>query len=437
MIGSRPVPRRAALAAGAGALALTGCGRFGGSGSSTGGDDGEVELTVMAWASASQAQMYESAFATYHEQNPGVRVRLEWMDVSSYPDKLNTKFAAGSPPDVTFLVGRWLGEYASRGVLADLGEHGDVLRLDALPDSSLDGARLDGTVYAVPTGTTTPGLVYNRRVLDELGLTVPDDRTWTWDDFREFNAAVTRASGGSTYGTGYNIPWTPTVALWAGQHGEELYTADGQLGMSAGTLADYFQMTVDLRAAGGYSPAGLLDDQGQTVEDSALGRGLVASQSIPANVFADYNTTLDGVLQLVRFPGESPTPGYQVTPTLLWAQAAASKHPAEAAALIDYLTNDPASFTARSALLGVPVNPQVAAAVGETLPEDGKTFVDFLVRLQEEDLPPHHLEPAGAGEIADNLVSIGTEVEFGRMTPQQAGEKFVADARASLERAAS
>ncbi|WP_432534064.1 ABC transporter substrate-binding protein [Kineococcus arenarius] len=435
MRGAAPVPRRAALAAGAGALALTGCGRFGGSGAAAGGD--EVELTVMAWASASQAQMYESAFATYHERNPGVRVRLEWMDVASYPDKLNTKFAAGSPPDVMFLVGRWLGEYASRGALAKLGEHAETLHLDALADSTLDAARLDGEVYAVPTGTTAPAMVYNQRILDEAGLALPDDRTWTWDEFRDFNAAITAATGGKVYGTGYNIPWAPTVAMWAGQHGEALYTADGDLGMSAGTLADYFQMTLDLRAAGGYPPPGFLDDQGQTVEDSALGKGAIASQSIPANVFADYDDALGGVLTLARFPGEVPTAGYQVTPTLLWAQAADSQHSQEAAALIDYLTNDPESFTARSALLGVPVNPQVAATVSASLPPDGQTFVDFLLDLQDGELQPYHLEPAGAGEIADNLVSIGTEVEFGRMSPQQAGERFVTDARASLERAAS
>ena len=430
--------RRTALAAGmttATAAALTGCSRFGASGGGSGTDG--TQLTVMAWASAEQAAMYEKAFAAYHQANPGVTVKLEWMDVSSYQDKLNTRFAAGNPPDVMFLVGRWLGEYASRGALADLSTHPDDLDLTKLDDSVLASSRLDGKLYGIPTGTTTPGLVYNTRILGDAGLTLPETDTWTWKDFHDFNVAITRATGSKTYGTGYNIPWTPTVALWAGQRGEVLYTEDGALGLSAQTLADYFQMTVDLRNAGGYAPAGSLDDQATTVEDSALGKGFVASQTIPANVFADYNTALDGNLTLVRFPGESPTPGYQITPTLLWSQAAESEHPAEAAALIDYLTNDPTSFEVRSALLGVPVNAEVATEVAKTLPADGKTFVDFLLGLQDEDLSPYYLEPAGAGEISDNLVSIGTEVEFGRMTPAQAGEKFVVDAQASLDRASS
>lgn len=436
---THPLSRRTVLAAGtatASALALSGCSRFGAS-SSGGSGEGGTQLTVMAWASAEQAAMYEKAFAAYHEANPDVTVKLEWMDVGSYQDKLNTRFAAGNPPDVMFLVGRWLGEYASRGALADLSTFPDDLHLDALDDGILASGRLDGKLHGVPTGTTTAALVYNTKILQQAGVTLPNTDTWSWQDFHDVNVAITKGTDGKSFGTGYNIPWPPTVAQWAGQRGETLFTEEGALGLSAQTLAAYFQMTVDLRNAGGYAPAGSLDDQATTVENSPLGKGFVASQSIPANVFADYNTALDGNLTLVRFPGESPTHGYQITPTLLWSQAAQSKNPEAAAALIDYLTNDAKSFEARSALLGVPVNPDVASQVATTLPADGKTFVDFLLALGDEELPAYYLEPAGAGEIADNLVSIATEVEFGRMTPQQAGEKFVTDAQASLSRAAS
>lgn len=420
--------------AGAGALTAAGCSRFGSSGSSS--DDGGVQLTLTAWADADQAAQYEEAFAVFSRKHPGTTVKLEWMDVASYQDKLNTKFAAGSPPDVMFLVGRWLGEYASRGVLADLTGFADDLDLEVLGETTLAGSSIDGKVYAVPTGTTTLGLVYNTAVLDEAGLTLPDDTTWTWDDFHRFNVDVTRATGGTTFGTGFYVPYLPTLAMWAGQRGESLFTQDGALGLSAGTVADYFQMTVDLREAGGYPPAGALDDTTQSVEASALGTRLIASQNIPANVFGDYNTGMGGTLRLVRFPGERPTPGYQITPTLLWAAAEGSEHPHEAAQLIDFLTNDPESFAGRAALLGVPVNTDVAAEVATTLPPDGQTFVDFLIDLQDEETQPYYLEPAGAGEIADGLVSIATEVEFGRTTPQQAGERFVADAQAALDRAA-
>ena len=57
------------------ALALTGC--------STGaaGDDGDVTLTLTAWANADEAKMYEKVLDVFEEQNPGVTVNFEYTDV--------------------------------------------------------------------------------------------------------------------------------------------------------------------------------------------------------------------------------------------------------------------------------------------------------------------------------------------------------------------
>ena len=164
---------------------------------------------------------------------------------------------------------------------------------------------------------------------------------------------------------------------------------------------------------------------------------LIASQIIASNQFADLNTGLGGKLALLRVPGETDQErrGYTVTPTLLWSMAAESENPTEAAQLIDFLTNDPESYAARSIFLGVPINPDVAEALSPDLEPDQQTFVDFTVGISEEDLPPYQMEPAGAGEVQNILVSLSTEVEYERMTPQQAGEEFMTQAAAALENA--
>ncbi|MGC5221537.1 ABC transporter substrate-binding protein [Micromonospora sp. DT81.3] len=398
-------------------------------------DSGDVTLTVQAWADTTQAEVYEEVFDVFEEKNPGVTVKLDWMDVGSYQDKLATKFAAGSPPDVMFLVGLWLAEYASRGALADLSEFSDEIDFDDLPESILASGQLDGATYGMPTGSTAIGFVYNNEIVEQAGLEMPDDSTWTWEDFETFNKEIFDATG--VYGTGFYVPWTPAISTFARQRGEDFYTEDGELGVSVDTVEDYFQMTVDMRANGGFAPAGSLEDQGSSTAESPLGKDFIASQVIPSNVFPDFQSALDGKLALMRFPGETEgeRPGMAVTPTLLWAAAAQSKHPEEAAKLIDFLTNDPESYEARSTLLGVPINPAVAEEVAAGLEPDAKTFVDYVLGLQEEDLAPYFLEPAGAGEVGNALVSVGTEVEFGRMTPREAAEKFVSEAESILANA--
>ncbi len=417
------------------ALVLSAC-------SSSGADEGSegaVELTAMVWADASQAEKYEAAFEVFHEKNPDITVKLDWMDVGAYPDKLATMFAAGDPADVMFLNGTWMGEYASRGALADLEAYSDQIDLSKIDPAILDASRFEDTLYGLPTGSTAIGFVYNTRIVEEAGLALPDDTTWTWDDFAAFNEQITTATAGTTYGTGFYVPWTPTISIWARQHGEQLYNEDGSLGISQETLADYWRMTTDLRDAGGFAPAGSLEDSGSSTAESPLGKDFIASQIIPANTFADYNGAMNGDLALLRLPGEGQwgEKGYQVTPTLQWGMASQSDHPEEAAELIDFLTNDPDSFEARSTLLGVPINTEVAEAVSADLPEDDRTFVDFVLGLQEERLKPYYLEPAGAGEAANTLASLATELEFNRISPDEAAAQFMTQAQDALTQASS
>lgn len=405
-----------------------------GAGEADGAPTSDVELRLMVWASAEEADRYEEDLAAFTSAT-GIAVKLEFLDVGSYQDKLNTLFAAGDPPDVMFLVGRWIGEYAARGVLADLREHSDVIDLESVNQPILDQGTYEGGLLGLPTGSTAIGFVYNAELVADLGLTLPDDTSWSWDDFATFNASIYEASGGETYGTGFYVPWLPTITQWARQRGQDLFHADGTLGTDAATITEYFTLIQDMRATGAFAPAGALEeDAAATLEQSPIGRGLIASQIIPANQFSDLNAGLDGKLALLRVPGETDNvrPGYTVTPTLLWSMAKASEHQQEAARLIDFLTNDPASYAARSIFLGVPINNEVAEAVSADLDADQQTFVDFTVALSQEELPPYEMEPAGAGEVQNILVTLATEVEYERMTPEQAAEEFMTQAAAAL-----
>ncbi|MGW9114348.1 ABC transporter substrate-binding protein [Microbacterium sp. NPDC055683] len=423
----------ASVAIAAAATLVAGCAA--GDGAQAGGD---AELTVMAWANADEAAMYEAAFDVFEEKNPGVSVSLEYADVGSYFDKLNTKYAAGDPPDVMFLVGRNLGEYTARDALLDLDEYADVIDFDAVDQSLLEANRVDGTTYAVPTGAGAVGLAVNTAVLDEYGVALPDDRTWTWDDFAEWSQSITEASGGEVYGSLVNMGWPPTVTTFARQQGEDLYTPDGELGVSEDTMRTWFDKIVEYNETGVFAPAELADETGAfSAEQSPLGAGEIAATVIPSNQLATYSAVLDGAVTLLRLPGETEgeRPGMSVTPVLLWAAAANSPHPAEAAALIDFLTNDIDSYADRAAFLGVPINPDVALELGAQLEPADQEFVEYVAALSAEELDPLYLEPAGASVVSEILTTLTTEVTYGRTTPDDAAASFMTQAADALAQA--
>ncbi|NHW46463.1 extracellular solute-binding protein [Paenarthrobacter sp. MSM-2-10-13] len=431
---STPIPRRLVLGAAvvAAGLALSACG---GGGATSSGSGGNVELNFVFWGDANRAKMTEAALRIFEKKNPGITVKTEYQDSAPYADKLATRFAGGNPPDVLAMANRSLLEYAQRGTLADLKSFPE-LNLDKVPETTLSRGEVDGKLYGLATGVTTIGMVVNKTITDQAGVTIPDDKTWSWEDYAKFATEVTQKTGGKVYGAGYDVATETGPIMLARQRGEDFYTKDNKLGVSEKTIEDWFQYSVDLRKAGGYPPAGFFEQIGGSPAQSYLAKGTVASQIIPINNFRGYNEAVEGEVVLLRIPGETTGErrGYSADPTMLWSIAAKSKHPKEAAKLVDFLTNDAEGAAEVLTQRGVPINPEVADAITPKLSADDKTFVDMMASIQEDDLPPAYVYPKGATVVADTLKQLTTEVEFGRVSPADAAKTFMEKSNAAINK---
>src|SRR5699024_4072883 len=119
----------------------------------------------------------------------------------------------------------------------------------------------DSALYAVPAGLNTFVLAANIGLFEEAGVEVPDDTTWTWDDYYAASQAIADAGFvGSNYGSGIE-----SLRPWLHQHGETPYT-------DAGTAAGPLEAT--LRAALG-PPLHLRGHGGQTAVRVSEGSAVV------------------------------------------------------------------------------------------------------------------------------------------------------------------
>ncbi|MET4061860.1 ABC-type glycerol-3-phosphate transport system substrate-binding protein [Arthrobacter sp. UYP6] len=151
--------------------------------------------------------------------------------------------------------------------------------------------QIDGTQYTVTAGVNAMSMVVDPVVFEAAGVELPDDETWTWADYTDLAAEISAKSPDGTYGT------TPTtndsfLAVWARQHGEELYTSDGtSVAMSEGTLADWFDMFVSLMENGGppVASAAVEDNNSGSPEQTLMGlgrQGMKISWSNQMNAYA-------------------------------------------------------------------------------------------------------------------------------------------------------
>ncbi|HLV54829.1 MAG TPA: extracellular solute-binding protein [Actinotalea caeni] len=260
---STSISRRSLLTAatGIGVIgALTACSRGGGGSGSAGGGgtgSGGEQIRFTFWGPAFYQEFTGEMVDAFTEAHPEIQVSLEPSEWGGYWDRLATQVAANDEPDVINMDGKYLAEYAGRGMLADLEQL--PIDLSHVADADLDSGRLDGTPYAVSTGQNAWVLFANPAVFEAAGLDLPDDTTWTWDDMAEIARTISETvpdtvgcAGGGSYAD---------LTIWARQHGEDLWKADG-MGISADVLAGWYQWYLDLQDSGATLGATAMQEEG-------------------------------------------------------------------------------------------------------------------------------------------------------------------------------
>ncbi len=400
-------------------LALGGCAVGGGG---TGGNaDGDAEIRFSIWGAGDRAGRMQQVIDAFEAQHTDISVELEYADWAAYWDRLSTSIAAGDAPDVFMQEDRYIGDYARRGVLADLGELG--VETADIDQTLLSAGEIDGTLYGIPTGANVMGMAISPQVFADAGVEIPDDTTWTWDDYVDIANEISAALPG-TYGTTDYTTNDVGPAVYFRQHGQSLFDEDGALGYDDELMAEWFQRSLDLQRSGGQPPA----DNGLALplEDTPLAQGRGAIVPIVWSAQLAPLATLSGVdLEILRIPGESEhdRPGMYFKPGMFVSQSARTSYPEAAATFVDFLVNDPIVGETFGTELGMPANLAVREAITPDLSESERIVADYMDALDGVivDSPP--TLPNGAGEATAILQRATAEVLFERLTPAQAAER--------------
>ena len=180
------VPKTAAVLA-AIALALTGCG-----GSSPAASDGPVTLRFSWWGSDVRHKMTQKLIDAFEAKNPNINIEGEYGDWSGYWDKLATQVASQDAPDIIQMDAQYLGEYAKRGALLKLKD----VDLSKFDQAAADAGKTADGQFAVTAGMNALVVLANPSLLSASGVSLPDDSSWTWDDYRKIAADITGNSKG-------------------------------------------------------------------------------------------------------------------------------------------------------------------------------------------------------------------------------------------------
>ncbi|TQK20730.1 carbohydrate ABC transporter substrate-binding protein (CUT1 family) [Microbacterium sp. SLBN-154] len=433
----KPPVRKAVAIAGAAALVITlaGCGTAGGAGGEAELSDEPVTLRMAWWGGDGRHERTQQVIDLFEEEYPNITVEPEFSDWSGYWEKLATSTAGNNSPDVMQMDQLYLASYADRGTLADLGSL-DV-DMSGMEDSVRDSGLYEGTSYAAPISTSMTAMLVNTDLLEQIGVPLPENAdSWTWEEYRDWGAAVTAASPAGTYGA--SIPFTEyQLQLFVRQHGEELFDEDG-VAVSPEVLSMWFQNSLELSESGASAPASVwAESAGLPLDQTPMAVGAVASFPNTATLVSAYSGASGANIELLPLPRtEDGVEDFEYSkPGMYWSISSQSEHPAEAAALVDFFINNEEAAEVLGAERGLPATTNALDAIFDQLSPEEQSVVSYSESREPFIGSAPDIVPNGASNIQDVLQRYQQEVLFGQTSPDDAAAAMIAELQQAIDAA--
>lgn len=354
----------------------------------------ETSLRLMGWSSSpAEDAALRAMVDAFMEQNPDINVQIDL--VPEYDTTIQAQFASGDAPNVFYIDGSKLPDWAEAGVVAPAGDN--IVEPDDIYPSLLEVFTYEGELYCPPKDFSTMALQYNIDMFDEAGLDYPTP-DWTWDDLRAAAEALTGEDEQGNTVVGLITP--PNLERWL----PFLYQAGGSI-----LNEDWSEVTFDSEEArealefyvgmvqDGIAGPPSAVDAGWGGEAFGNGRAAMAMEGnwVIQALQEQYPDINWSVTELPTHPdGTRATMAF----TVCYGVAANNDHPEESWELVNFLTGpEGAMMVAES---GFGVMPARQSAQDAWLAARGEEFEPFVAGV--EYAYPWQL-PVGFGDVIDTF----------------------------------
>ena len=400
----------------------------------TAGDGKEVELRVAWWGGQARHDKMNKLFDLFEEKHPNISVAREFTTENQYAEKINTQAAGGNAPDVIQTSSFFQHDFVTRDLMLELDplvESGDLNTADFDP-VDIGGGTVDDKLYAMSLGHNITGVLHNTAMFKKAGLELPKNN-WTWDEYVASAKALQKSLGEDAWATEDEGGVYRTLELFIQQRGKSVFKDKG-LGIEKQDLIDWFTFWDQMRKDGLTPPPSIQAEQGdKTQEQSMLARGKVAMISKSSNQLKIYQGSAKDELGIVSYPMDPN--GKKDIPLIVASLGITkdSKHPKEAALLINFVVNDPDA----AAIFKGEHGPQASKRMQEVIkpllgaPEEKEyAFIGAMMASSK----PYPAMPEGSTSVQKLLLSSNESIAFGKKSIPQAVDEFFQQADQILNR---
>ncbi len=212
-------------------------GQTGGQGATGGGQAGGDAVTIR-WrtrpSDAAEQKVYEELNASVNQAlaSKNIKVVYDPGVNQSYEEKLKTELAAGTAPDIVWIPGASVADYASAGQLLDIKQFADKdssFKIDEFYPQPIAELTNQGKIYGLPRDISTMVVYYNADLFQAAGLPTPKELAeqgkWNLDTLLESAQKLTDSSK-QQYGLGFGNWWGPAWGYFTNAAGGGMFNRE-------------------------------------------------------------------------------------------------------------------------------------------------------------------------------------------------------------------
>ncbi|MES0264186.1 ABC transporter substrate-binding protein [Citrobacter sedlakii] len=400
-----------------------------------------VEIRFAWWGGKVRNQATLKALDAFEARYPGIKVKAEYTGWDGYYSRITTQMNSGTEADVMQTNWNWLTLLSKNGEgFYDLRQLSGPVGLDQYSPASLATTTVKGKINAIPVSANVMLFYYNAATWKKAGVAFPE----TWDELLKAGPVFKQKLGDNYY---------PLI----------LSEQDGLLLLRSWLYQKYQKPMVDeQRRKIAWSHAELVEaftfykqltDQHvipDAKELAAYGKGVYYEMKpwINGEWAGIYNWNVLYPAESQNLPNPSdlvmgPYPmregakdaGQFNKTALMFSISKHSKHPQEAAMLIDFLMSQPEGVLATGLERGVPLS-----AAGEKILRDAGVLKDddpVVTGLQQSAALPNH-SPVMPWLEDPQIIALFTaareNIDHGKATIDEAASEFEQQANRVLRR---
>jgi multiple sugar transport system substrate-binding protein len=368
---------------------LSACG--GGNGSTAGG---QQTVRYAWWGDNIRQQSYTEALELFQEENPDISIDTEFAGYTAFQERMTTQMAARDVPDIFWIAAPQVMTYEKNNMYRRLDEL-ENLDLSDYSAEDIEFFQLNGELNTMPHGVFAAVIRYNESFLEEDGVDVPGD-DFSWDDLAEFLIDYTENNGSGRKGISFDADHDLSLEAWMRQHGQELWTADGEMGFDVDVLAGWFDWWKRLLDAG--ATLTLSEQEGMQPEWAEIGGDIIARFGSSNHIVTDAQMFPDSTFRLRPIPvmdGAADGHKFLYYPRLAIYQGVDDDAAEAAAAVVNFNVNNQQFMEIVGLTMGAPPNPRLLQAAYDFASDDEREMLSIVEAETAADRLPRHEAPAG------------------------------------------